>query len=88
MLKRLQHLKSYLLTFLFFTKILLVDCRGGIGTFLTRKVHNDVEPGLFRLRILERLQAKNDFILSLYLEGSIPFSRRKKTKQCLNYCNS
>ena len=44
MFKLLQHLKSYLLTFLFFTKMLLVDCRGGVGTFLTRKVHNDVEP--------------------------------------------
>ena len=44
MFKLLQQLKSYLLTFLFFTKMLLVDCRGGVGTFLTRKVHNDVEP--------------------------------------------
>ena len=44
MFKLLQSLKSYLLTFLFFAKILLVDCRCGVGTFLTRKVHNDVEP--------------------------------------------
>ena len=60
MLKLLQHLKSYLLTFLFFTKMFLVDCRGGVGTFLTRKVHNDVEPifldlgywNIFKLKVI------------------------------------
>ncbi len=60
MLKLLQHLKFYLLTCLFFTKIFLVDCRGGIGTFLSRKVHNDAEPifldlgywNVFKLKII------------------------------------
>jgi hypothetical protein len=60
MLKLIQRLKSYCLTFLFFLKIFLVDCQSGIGTFFTRKVHNSLEPilldlgywNVFRLKII------------------------------------
>jgi len=60
MLKSLRHLKAYLLTTLFFVKTFLVDCQGGVGTFLNRKVHNDSEPifldlgywNIFKLKII------------------------------------
>ncbi len=60
MFKLLQYIKSCLLTFLFFTRTFLVDCRCGVGTFLSRKVHNDAEPifldlgywNIFKLKII------------------------------------
>lgn len=60
MLKYFLYLKYFLLTTLFFAKIFLIDCRGGIGTFIERKVHNDKEPvfldlgywNIFKLKII------------------------------------
>ncbi len=60
MLKLLRYLKAYVLTTLFFVKTFLVDCQCGVGTFLNRKVHNDVEPifldlgywNIFKLKVI------------------------------------